>query len=211
MILTYSCYCLPSHSRLCWYKEESTNMKAKWSISPEAKWRILCHICISELACDWLKKWLVACLATSHYLNQCWFLLIGPLGMNYIEMWIKKKYHTRKIIWKWCLPNGAHFVSASIWYAAHRAHMKDVNNNLRCWGDLIRWSEVQSHPIFVWSHVWHFCKLKSVIQDWQSYRDPPGCRHNEIDQFSYIYLQKMCRTVKFLHINNHFWYEQNQV
>ena len=33
----------------------------------------LTHTCVSRLGHRWFRKWLVACSAPSHYLNQCWF------------------------------------------------------------------------------------------------------------------------------------------
>ena len=30
------------------------------------------HICVSNISHHWFRLWLVACTATSHYLNQCW-------------------------------------------------------------------------------------------------------------------------------------------
>ena len=39
--------------------------------------------------CHGLRWWLVACLAPSHYLNQCWFIFNRSLGTNYNEILIK--------------------------------------------------------------------------------------------------------------------------
>ena len=33
------------------------------------------HICVSEWGENWFRKWLVAYLAPSHYLNQCWVIV----------------------------------------------------------------------------------------------------------------------------------------
>ena len=42
-------------------------------------------------------------------------LLIGPLGTNFNEMLTEiHTFHSRKSIWKCCLENGVHFVSASM-------------------------------------------------------------------------------------------------
>ena len=58
---------------------------------------VLLHICISESGQHWFRQWLGAWSAPNHYLNQCWILLIGPLGINFSEMaieintfWLKK-------------------------------------------------------------------------------------------------------------------------
>ena len=37
------------------------------------------HICVGELGQPYFKYWLVACLAPSHYLNQCWVIVNGTL------------------------------------------------------------------------------------------------------------------------------------
>ena len=37
------------------------------------------HICVGELCQHWLRLWLVACSAPSHYLNQCWLIVIWTL------------------------------------------------------------------------------------------------------------------------------------
>ena len=47
------------------------------------------HICVSISGQCWFGKWLVACLAPSHYLNQCWNIVNSNLG-NRLEwnlMW----------------------------------------------------------------------------------------------------------------------------
>ena len=44
-------------------------------------WRILInwggvmHICVIKISHHWFRYWLVACLAPSHYLNQCWLIV----------------------------------------------------------------------------------------------------------------------------------------
>ena len=35
-------------------------------------WGRVTHICVVELDHHWLRQWLVACSAPSHYLNTCW-------------------------------------------------------------------------------------------------------------------------------------------
>ena len=55
--------------------------------------------------------------APSHYLNQCWnmILLIGPLGTNFSEILIKNIiFLSRKCVRKCRLENGGHLVSASM-------------------------------------------------------------------------------------------------
>ena len=36
---------------------------------------LVAHICISESSQHWFRYWLVACMAPSHYLNQCWLIV----------------------------------------------------------------------------------------------------------------------------------------
>ena len=35
----------------------------------------ICHICVNKLGRHWFLEWLVACLAPSHYLGQCWLIV----------------------------------------------------------------------------------------------------------------------------------------
>ena len=37
---------------------------------------------------SWFRSWRVSCPAPSHYLNQCWNILIGPLGTDVSEILI---------------------------------------------------------------------------------------------------------------------------
>ena len=42
------------------------------------------HICISKLGHRWFRKWLVAWLASSHYLNQCWNIFIQEYPFEHL-------------------------------------------------------------------------------------------------------------------------------
>ena len=71
---------------------------------------------IIDLGQNWLRQWLGACLAMSHYLNQCWlnaksYIL---LGTDVSETLIKSNnFHSRKWIRNCCQQNGCHFDPAS--------------------------------------------------------------------------------------------------
>ena len=47
------------------------------------------HICVSDLGQHWFRWWLVAYSPPSHYLNHAGLLLLGPLGTNFSEIFIK--------------------------------------------------------------------------------------------------------------------------
>ena len=44
------------------------------------------HICVGKLSHYWFRQWLVACSATSHYLNQYWLFVYWTLGNKF--QWI---------------------------------------------------------------------------------------------------------------------------
>ena len=50
------------------------------------RWGRMTHICANKLVRHCLRKWLVACLPASHYLDHCWLLLIGRI---FNEIWIQ--------------------------------------------------------------------------------------------------------------------------
>ena len=49
------------------------------------------HICVIESGQYWFRWWLVAYSPPSHYLNQCYVIIIGPLGTNFSELLILKQ------------------------------------------------------------------------------------------------------------------------
>ena len=68
------------------------------------------HICVNAPDQHWFRLWLVACSASSHYLNQPWLIvnwtLRNRLDWNFnqnIKLFINKK-----CIWKCRLRNGRH-------------------------------------------------------------------------------------------------------
>ena len=75
---------------------------------------MMTHLYISKLVQYWFKYWLVACSATSHYLNQCWLIVEWTTGnkfqWNYNENIIFSFKNMPR--WKCHLQNGSDFVSA---------------------------------------------------------------------------------------------------
>ena len=64
-----------------------------------------------------VQKWLVAYLLPNHYLDQCW-RIVSSTPVN-IFQWNSNRnlnIFIQKCIWKCCLENGDHFVSASMCY-----------------------------------------------------------------------------------------------
>ena len=65
-------------------------------------WGRVTHICIGNLGRHWLRLWLVACLAPSHYLNQCWnivnWTLRNKLQWNFNRN--SQHFHSRKFVSK---------------------------------------------------------------------------------------------------------------
>ena len=50
------------------------------------------HIWVSKLSHHWFRKWLVACSAPNHYLNQCWLIVDLTPGTNSSESKYNKFY-----------------------------------------------------------------------------------------------------------------------
>ena len=77
-------------------------------------WCRVTHICVAKLAIIGSDTGL-----SSHYVNQCWRLLIGPLG-TYISdiLFGIHIFHSRKCTSKCRLRNGVRSASASVWKAA---------------------------------------------------------------------------------------------
>ena len=45
-------------------------------------WSLNMHICINKLNHHWFWQWLVACSASNHYPNQCWYIVNWALKNN---------------------------------------------------------------------------------------------------------------------------------
>ena len=78
----------------------------KLCINSRTEGRVM-QICVSELSHHWTRLWLVACLASSHYLNPMFLILPWGTYFNAISFEI----HSRKCIWICRLQNGVHLVS----------------------------------------------------------------------------------------------------
>ena len=62
------------------------------------------HICVSELIKHWFKKWLVACSAPRHYLNQSWVIVSWTLTNKLQWNSVNKAFHSWTCNWKSRLP-----------------------------------------------------------------------------------------------------------
>ena len=73
------------------------------------------HICVSDSGQRWFKWWLVVYSAPTHYLKQCWVIVNWTLRKK--NPWIfsqnTKFFIHKKIIWKYRLRKGGHFVQGS--------------------------------------------------------------------------------------------------
>ena len=52
------------------------------------EWRI--HTCVSNVGLHWFRKWLLACSAPSHFLKQCWIIVVWTFGNKFkwnCEIW----------------------------------------------------------------------------------------------------------------------------
>ena len=78
------------------WKSSPTNLNAVNSVGCLYKifsklsthWNRMTHICVREPSHHCSEQWLVSCLASSHYLNQC-LSSIWHLGTNFRDIWIK--------------------------------------------------------------------------------------------------------------------------
>ena len=59
------------------------------------------HMCVSNLGHNWLRLWLGARSAPSHYLHQWWRIANWTLGTNFNDIVIQIQLFTRKKIWLW--------------------------------------------------------------------------------------------------------------
>ena len=80
-------------------------------------WGRVTHICVSKLTIIGSDNGLSPGRCQAIIWTNAGILLIGPLGTKFNEISIKiHTFHSRKCIWKCCLWNGGHFVSASMCY-----------------------------------------------------------------------------------------------
>ena len=75
-------------------------------------WGRVTRICVINLSPHWFRKWLLAWLAPSHYLNQCWNIVNSKLRTNFYEILSKihmfsfEKMHLKMSsgkLWPFCL------------------------------------------------------------------------------------------------------------
>ena len=66
-------------------------------------WGLMRHICVGKLYHHWLKPWLVACSATTHYLNQWWCIVNDTLKniFKWNFIWNRRVFipYIRSFIW----------------------------------------------------------------------------------------------------------------
>ena len=109
---------------LCFYMMKPTCIKMKSVTLYHVHWPS-CWNCFNllrpsdaymhqETNHHWFRKWLVAWLAPSHYLNQCWNIINWTLGNKLqwnlnrkLNMFIQENAFEKCRLW-----NGGHFVSA---------------------------------------------------------------------------------------------------
>ena len=67
-------------------------LKLTYFSIPYALSPLVCHIYVSELDQQWLRLWLVACSAPSHYLNQC-CLVVNWIARNKFQWNVNRNYY----------------------------------------------------------------------------------------------------------------------
>ena len=69
------------------------------------------NICVGELGKHWFRLWIVACLATNHYLNKFW-IFVNWIHRNKLQWHLNrnKTIFSWQCIWKCRLRNSDHFV-----------------------------------------------------------------------------------------------------
>ena len=89
----------------------------------------------------WLRWWLGACLAPSHYLNQCWLIVIH-IGTNFNEIWIEIPNFPLKKMYSKLSVNGRHFVQPWICFLSLTHHTTAVRK-LAMPSSSLRWMEAK--------------------------------------------------------------------
>ena len=134
------------------------------------------HISIGELGHHWFWWWLVTCLVTSHYLNHCWLVNINCTFTDTFQGNLNQKpISSGKLIWKYCLQNGDHFIQASIcwplcWIPIHHCNLYINNRNLNTsrqlkisiriiTSDTIKKYHKGFRSMYIWYHI------SSFVQD----------------------------------------------
>ena len=104
--------------------------KSLWSVTSLTHLPLVPHICVSKPGQHYFRQWLIAYSAPSHYLNQCWIIVIlalkNKLQWNFNQ---NKTFHSEKCIWTYRLRNGVHFVQGRWVYV--RSKWQDYVSQLR--------------------------------------------------------------------------------
>ena len=108
-------------------------------------WGWVTHICVGNLTIIGSDNGLSSCRRQAIIWTNAEILLIGTLGTNFSEILIE--IHTsslkKRCIWKCCLWNVGHFVSASVSYKnPHLVYREPASDAVDCPGPilLLRWS-----------------------------------------------------------------------
>ena len=98
-------------SAFSWMKMYEFIVSFHWSLSPRAQLTIFQH---------WFREWLGAGQATSHYLNQWWFIhwrIYASLGLNELIHWgnaTEQFFYDKSIlvqVMTWCRQASSHYLS----------------------------------------------------------------------------------------------------
>ena len=59
-----------------------------WFVTPD--WRLVAHICVSELGCHYFRKWVIACSMANNWPDQCACLTLKWISRNKF-LWSKNQ------------------------------------------------------------------------------------------------------------------------
>ena len=94
------------------------------------------HICISESGQHWIRQWLVAYSAPSHYLNQCWVIVNWTL-MNKLQQNFNQ--NTKHFIHKNASENIRLLGLSSMMSSRSWIHQKRMSSSCKDQGQPIDW------------------------------------------------------------------------
>ena len=104
--IKFTCYCT-HFNNLC-------RNSARWYLPIEAEWRIYVFV-IKISSHNWLRLWLVAWAAASHYLNQYWNSVDWTLeDISYSEIVIIIQQFLLKNVFENVVVYGSHFILTSM-------------------------------------------------------------------------------------------------
>ena len=111
-------------------------------------WGRVTHICVSKLTIIGSDNGLSPGRHQTIIWTNAGILLIGSLGTNFSEILIAILTFSFKCIWKCCLQNGGHFVSASMcWWNIKSQQWEQLEMD-----DLVLNSLWETNKIFAFSH-----------------------------------------------------------